>query len=164
MENEVKSSKAGKWILLAALVFAVYVVVNSKPVIQDPASQVTASPTELSQSYIEREDAADKAAIDEVLRNPAWTPKTQHEEDLLKIRMNEEIAFILKKRQERDAVELSKQKHLDKLAKDDADYQERYAKEVATAAASPSVQTELPEIAAVDEVALPPLTEEAIKK
>jgi hypothetical protein len=45
------------------------------------------------------------------------------------------------------------------------EYEERYAKEVAATAASPSVQAELPEIAAVvDEVALPPLIEEPVNK
>lgn len=81
MGNEAKSSKSGKWILLAVVTLTIYTILNLKPVSQRPVSQepvsqepvtgVTASQNELSRSYIENEDAADAAAIDEVKRNPA---------------------------------------------------------------------------------------------
>ena len=171
MDNEAKSSKSGKWILLAVVALTIYTILNLKPVSQEPVSQepvtgVTASQNELSRSYIENEDAVDAAAIDEVKRNTAWTPKTQYEEDLLEFRTNAEIEFINNKRIERDAAELSKQSRFSSngLALHTMDYLERFAKESAATAANLSLQVELPEIAAADEVAIPPLTEETVNK
>ena len=171
MGNEAKSSKSGKWILLAVVALTIYTILNLKPVSQEPVSQepvtgVTASQNELSRSYIENEDAADAAAIDEVKRKPAWTPQTQWEEDLLEKRTKEQIDFIHNKRLERDVAELSKQARFSSngLALHTMDYLERFAKESAATAATLSTQVELPEIAAVDEVEIPPLTEETVNK
>ena len=176
MGNEAKSSKSGKWILLAVVALTIYTILNLKPVSQKPVSQksvsqepvteVTASQNELSRSYIENEDAADAAAIDEVKRNPAWTPKTQWEEDLLERRTKEQIDFIHNKRLRRDDAELSRQSRFSSngLALHTMDYLERFAKESAATAATLSTQVELPEIAAVDEVEIPPLTEETVNK
>ena len=176
MESEKKSSQSKYWtlgiILLLTILLTLYFVLRITP----PETNIDRLIRQMDEAwegskisdkqYSRIEDEKDAESISEALDNPEFKPRTYAEEQYVNGKIADKIELIHEARREKDAARARY-----KLDKYNQEYEERHAKEADATAAPPSVQTDpsvqidLPEIAAVeDEVALPPLTEESVNK